>query len=256
LSALAKFEARSTELVDLLDVLSSLDWATKFAAPYVMGAEILEADRAQYQRALQLRSKNRTPAFNGLFVMCITNFELFVKEEVDEAVSRKAVAAQAFSNLDKPFQDNYISGVGKVMAGKSSGTVAGVPFSGFDELVKCFSKSYVEDGALRLMGDVFTLLMGNPTWEKLNKLLGTLGIDEPLGKELGSTASMKSQYANAKWSEVIRNAESAHEDALRRRNSIVHNVIPIALGDDDVRQALSFYGAFAAGLDQVIRKHV
>ena len=88
-----------------------------------------------------------------------------------ESTSRKAHAVQAFSKLDKPFQDNYISGVGKVIAGKSSGTVAGVPFGGFDELVKCFSKSYVEDGALRLMGDVFTLLMGNPTWEKLDKLL-------------------------------------------------------------------------------------
>jgi len=175
---------------------------------------------------------------------------------VPDSLKAGAHAVQAFSKLDKPFQDNYISGVGKVIAGKSSGTVAGVPFGGFDELVKCFSKSYVEDGALRLMGDVFTLLMGNPTWEKLDKLLRTLGIGDPLGKELGSTATMKSHFANAKWGEVIGNAELFHENALRRRNSIVHNVIPIALGDDDVRQALSFYDAFAAGLDGVITKHI
>ncbi len=188
--------------------------------------------------------------------MAITNFELFVKEEMDEAMSRKALAVQAFSKLDKTFQDNYISGVGKVIAGKSSGTVAGVPFTRFDELVKCFSKSYVEDGALRLMGEVFTLLMGNPTWEKLDRLLRTMGVVDPLGKELGSTTSMKTQFANAKWGEVIGNAESYHENALRRRNSIVHNVIPIALGEDDLRQTIAFYGAFAAGLNEVITKHV
>jgi hypothetical protein len=240
----------------VLDALSSLDWATKFAAPHVIGAQISNAERGQFQKALHLRSKSRTPAFNGLYVMSITNFELFVKEEIDEAMSRKALAVQAFSKLDKTFQDNYISGVGKVIAGKSSGTVAGVPFGRFDELVKCFSKGYVGDGALRLMGEVFTLLMGNPTWDKLTKLLKTLGVPDPLGKEFGSTSSMKSHFGNAKWGEVIANAESFHDNALRRRNSIVHNVIPIASGEDDVRQALSFYDAFAAGLNGVITAHV
>jgi hypothetical protein len=256
LTALTNFEARCAELVDILDALSSLDWAAKFAAPYVMAAPISNEERTQFQKALKLRSKNRTPAFNGLFVMSITNFELFVKEEVDEALGRKAIAVQAFSKLDKTFQDNYISGVGRVISGKSSGTVAGVPFGRFDEFVQCFAKTYVEEGDMRLMGDVFTLLMGNPTWDKLGKLLNMFGIGDPLGKELGSTSKMKSHFGNAKWTEVIANAEAFHETALRRRNSIVHNVIPLALGEDDVRDALAFYGAFAAGLDEVIVSHV
>jgi len=188
--------------------------------------------------------------------MSITNFELFVKEEMDEALGRKALAIQTFSNLDKTFQDNYISSVGKVIAGKSAGTVGGVPFTRFDEVVKSFSKSYVGDGALRLLGEVFTLLMGNPTWDKLAKLLETLGLEDPLGKELASTATMKSYFDNAKWGEIIENTEAFHENALRRRNAIVHNVIPIALVEDDVRDALSFYDSFAAGLDALISAHI
>jgi hypothetical protein len=242
--------------MDVLDTLSSLDWAARFAAPHVMVAQISGADRAKFQAALKMRSKSRTPAFNGLFVMSITNFELFVKEEMDEALGRKAVAAQAFSKLDKTFQDSYISSVGKVIAGKSAGTVGGVPFTRFDEIVKTFSKGYVGDGALQLLGEVFTLLMGNPTWDKLAKLLGTLGLGDPLGKELASTATMKFHFGNAKWGDIIENTETFHDNALRRRNSIVHNVVPIALVEDEVREALKFYDAFAAGLDAVVTTHV
>ena len=256
MSALTKFQARNAELVDVLDALSSLDWAARFAAPHVMGAQIQNSDRTKFQAALKLRSKSRTPAFNGLFVMSITNFELFVKEEMDEVLGRKASAAKAFSKLDQTFQDNYISSVGKVIAGKSAGTVGGVPFARFDEVVKTFSKSYVEDGGLKLLGEVFTLLMGNPTWDKLGKLLGTLGLDDPLGKELGSTPAMKSHFDNAKWGQIIESTESFHDNALRRRNSIVHNVVPIALVEDNVRDALAFYDAFATGLDTVLSAHI
>lgn len=256
MSALTKFQARSAELVDVLDTLSSLDWAARFAAPYVMGAPISNSDRATFQAALKMRSKSRTPAFNGLFVMSITNFELFVKEEMDDALGRKAVVTKEFSKLDKTFQDNYISSVGKVIAGKSAGTVGGVPFARFDEVVKSFSKSYVGDGSLRLLGEVFTLLMGNPTWDKLAKLLGTLGLEDPLGKELASTAKMKSHFGNAKWGDIIENTQAFHENALRRRNAIVHNAVPIALVEDEVRAALAFYDAFAVGLDEVVSAHV
>jgi hypothetical protein len=188
--------------------------------------------------------------------MAITNFELFVKEEMDDALVRKAKTTNEFSKLDITFRNNYISSVGKVIAGTSAGTVGGVPFTRFDEIVSSFSTIYTGNGDLRLLGEVFTLLMGNPTWERLIKLLETLGIDGPLGKELASTPAMKTHFNNAKWSEIIKNAESIHENSLRRRNSIVHNVIPIALADDDVRGALIFYGAFAAGLDAVVSAHV
>ena len=105
------------------------------------------------------------------------------------------------------------------------------------------------------MGEVFTLLMGNPTWDKLGKLLGTLGIPNALDKEFASTGSMKSHFANAKWTEVLKESESFHESALRRRNSIVHNIIPISLVEEDVRDTLKFYGAFATALNELIAKY-
>lgn len=255
MSALTKFQARSAELVDVLDILSSFDWAVRFAAPHVMAAQISNGDRTTFQSALKMRSKSRTPAFNGLFVMAITNFELFVKEEMDDALGRKAVATKEFTKLDKTFQDNYISSVGKVIAGTSSGTVGGIPFTRFDEITSIFSKNYVGDGALKLTGEVFTLLMGNPTWNRLTKLFGILGLEDPFGKELASTPAMKAHFGNARWTEIVENTESFHENALRRRNSIVHNVVPIALVDDEVREALRFYDAFAAGLDSVVSAH-
>ena len=256
MTALTKFQARNAELIDILDTLTSFDWALKFASPYMMAADIVDADRTRFQDSVKMRSKSKTPVFNGLFVMAITNFELFVKEEIDDSLGRKAVAIKNFAALDKTFQNNYISSVGKVIAGASSGTVGGIPFTRFDEIVSSFTKSYVGDGALRLLGDVFTLQMGNPTWDRLTNLFTTLGITDPLGKDLAKTSTMKAYYSNAKQANIIKDTKSFHEGALRKRNSIVHSIFPIALQDDEVREFIKFYDAFAAGINAVISAHL
>ena len=256
MSALSQLDLRGAELVDLLDAVSSFDWAARFAAQFVMAGGIADGDRAKFQQALRYRSKSRTPFFNGLFVLSVTNFELFIKELVDETINRKASKAKRFSSLDQKFQDNYISKVGSVIAGKSSGTVGGMPFARFDEVVTSFSTSYLGKAPLGLIGEVFTIVMGNPTWERLEKLLETVGVTDPLGKELASTTAMKSHFKNAKWGEIVENAKTFHEGTIRRRNAIVHNIIPLSLVEEDVRDAVAFFNAFASGLAEVVRVHI
>lgn len=256
MSALSQLEIRGAGLVDFLDALSSLDWATRFSAPFVLGAEIQEYDKADFKRALSNRSTSRTPAYNGLFIIAVTNFELFVKEFIDEILGRKARKAKTFGELDRAFQDNYMSSVGKIIAGKSSGVVSGVPYTKFSEVALTFSNSYLGTSPFSLMGDVFTLVMGNPTWERLEKLLQTVGVEDPMGKELASTDILKAHFDNAKWTEVVSKAKKFHENAIRQRNTIVHNVIPLSLVEKDVRASVTFFYAFAAGLDEVVRAQI
>ena len=96
-------------------------------------------------------------------------------------------------------------------------------------------------------GEVFTILMGNPTWGRLTSVLEAIGIAKPFDQAFGSSATVRA-WAKGTWTGNLKQAERKLDKLMETRNSIVHGAQPITIVEQDVIDACEFFEAIARAL--------
>ena len=203
-------------------------------------------EREKFEAALQGRRVALDSFYRGLFVASVSSFERFVKMFVSALVQKKSVGASKFSELHPTFQQQYIIRASQVMANVGSGSVKGIPFN-FSALQRSVGVCLTDTARPPLEGDVFTILMGNPTWSRLNDVLESLGIADPFNQSFGSNASIRS-WGQTSWKRNLSDAEAKLNELMDQRNLIVHAAQPITIVEQDILDACAFFEAMAGGL--------
>lgn len=184
--------------------------------------------------------------YRGLFVASVSSFEGFVKLLISALVQIKSAGARKYSDLPMNFQQQYVARVSQVLSHIGSGTVRGIPYN-FSALQKSLGVCFSDAGPPQLDGDVFTILMGNPTWERLGSVLQSLGIEGPFDQAFGSSASIRA-WASGSWKKNLSDAQAKLNDLIDQRNLIVHASHPVTIVEQDVFDAADFFEAMATAL--------
>jgi hypothetical protein len=199
-----------------------------------------------FESALRIRSTSLDAFYRGLFITTLSSFEGFVKLFVSALAQLKAEGVGKFSELPQKFQNQYLKRVGQVLSHIGSGAVQGIPYN-FTGIREGLGKCLVDSGRPALNGEVYTLLMGNPTWERLDKAFQSLGIEKPFDQAFGSSEHMKS-WGKAAWTKNLADGKSTLDKLIDDRNLIVHASSPISIVESDIIDAWDFLSAFGSAL--------
>jgi hypothetical protein len=89
--------------------------------------------------------------------------------------------------------------------------------------------------------------MGNPTWDRLESLLKSLGISNPFDQRFGSNAFIRN-WGKAAWKNNLSDAEAKLDILMDQRNLIVHAAQPKSIVEQDIVDACDFFEAMASAL--------
>lgn len=216
-------------------------------APIVMPLLAEHAhERAKFKAALESRRVALDSFYRGLFVTSVSSFEGFVKMFIPALVQIKSADASKFSDLPDSFRQQYVVRVSQVLSNVGSGSVKGIPYN-FSALQRNVGICFTDVARPPLDGDVFTILMGNPTWDRLKGLLESLGIPNPFDQRFGSNASIRG-WGKTAWKKNISEAEAKLDALMDQRNMIVHAAQPMTIVEQDIIDACDFFEAMASGL--------
>jgi len=152
--------------------------------------------------------------------------------------------------LPDAFRQQYIVRASQVLANVGSGSVKGIPYN-FSALQRNMGVCFADAARPPLDGDVFTILMGNPTWGRLESLLASLGIDKPFDQNFGSNAYIRS-WGKTGWRNSLSDAKAKLDALMNQRNLIVHAAQPVTIVEQDIIDACDFFEAIAGGLVDVM----
>lgn len=203
----------------------------------------LPQERNRFQAALKARRVSSDSLNRGLFLTTISAFEGFVKMMVSALVQRKSAGVDKFSDLPATFRQHYVVRASQVLSNVGSGTVKGIPYN-FSSLQSSIGACFMDAGRPSLDGEVFTILMGNPTWSRLTDVLQAIGIANPFDQAFGSSATVRA-WAKGSWKSNISEAEKKLNELMAARNSIVHVAQPTTIVEQDVLDACDFFEAIA-----------
>lgn len=203
-------------------------------------------EKAKWEAALKSRAIVLDSFYRGLFVASVSSFEGFVKMFVTALVQMKAAGANKFSELPEKLRQQYVIRASNVLANLGSGSVKGIPYN-FTALQKSVGICLTDAAPPPLEGDVFTILMGNPTWIRLKAILESLGIRDPFNQAFGSNASIRA-WGKTTWKKNLWEAQSRLDTLMDRRNLIVHAAQPVTIVEQDIIDACDFFESIGTGL--------
>lgn len=232
-------EIRST-LRSRTDLIDGVAAVATLVQPHLAD---LPHERNRFKAALTARRVSSDSMNRGLFLTSISAFEAFVKMMVSALVQLKSAGVGKFSELPATFRQHYVVRASQVLSNVGSGTVKGIPYN-FSSLQNSIGVCFTNAAKPLLDGEVFTILMGNPTWRRLNEVLEGIGIANPFDQAFGSSAAIRG-WAKGTWKGNLTEAEKKLDELMAKRNSIVHVAQPTTIVEQDVIDACEFFEAIA-----------
>lgn len=197
--------------------------------------------RAELKSLLQLGSPDPAVVHRGLLIQLNGIFEGFVKSLVSTHISAIAAKVDRFGDLEPDLQTTYSVHAARALSKLSEGSINGVSYN-FAALQSgmgsCFSggKPFVIDG------EVFTLLMGNCTADRVERLFKQIGLAEPFGEEVGRHKAAQKWSGEAGARRTSARVRDELDRQIETRNDLVHGLATKDVVLLDVERAADFFG--------------
>lgn len=243
--------AKSTIQSQIEEILNNAQIRQSFSSFFVANASELYAHqslrkdiRAELTRVLLLKKTDPSAIYRGLLLQLNSAFELFVKRLVGAVLLHHRSKVQKYSDLSVAIRNTHAVKSAEILRKLYDGKINGVNYD-FDHLQKSLGTCFSDKEEFDLTPDVFTLLMGNCTPERLEKLFSVIGISKPFDENTGKNQAIK------KWAKGIGPKQAANEarreleSQLSKRNEIAHGPNTMSVSPTDIEQAGAFYLALA-----------
>ncbi|MGE8142103.1 hypothetical protein ACQKOE_09030, partial [Novosphingobium sp. NPDC080210] len=138
-------------------------------------------------------------------------------------------------------QTTYAAHAGRALSRIFEGSINGInyDFSALQaEMGSCFSGN----SAFTINGEVFTLLMGNCTPDRLEKLFDQVGLPNPFGNAVGQNKIVQNWCGERKAGRAANRAKDELERQIATRNDLVHGFASKDVVLHDVERAALFFG--------------
>lgn len=221
--------ARATARSSIDEVVGNVKIRKTFNTFFVAHAGILYNRgaigglNAELGATLSLNQVDSAPVYRGLYVELHGIFERFIGAFTTACVDRIAAKATNYSNLDQTFKKSHSAHAAKVLAHIVAGDINGIRYD-FDGLTTKLGVCFSDNKPPLLVGNVFTVQMGNCTPKRLTDLFGVLGLGDPFDDDFGRHAAIKGLPGNATGARAAaKHANALLKEALKIRNRVVHD---------------------------------
>lgn len=210
------------------------------------------AVRARLSEAARLKATPSAALYRGLFVQANSIFEAYVRDLSSIAAEHIASKVTKYSDLPEKFRLQHIHLSGQILQQMKTGTLAGQKFD-FGRLTNALGQCFSDADKFSIMPEVFTLMMGNVTPDRLEKLFEKIGLPEPFNPGVGRSVAIKKAIGETRHTSAARLAKVKLHDVVGVRNTLVHGGLSATVDQSDLDEAIDFLEAMIEALDELAR---
>ena len=209
--------------------------------------------KASLLQALKAKSVDESALNRGLVIQANSVFEMFIRSLTAAVTDHISASVQPFSNTEKKFQNQFLAHAGRVMHHIPAGNVSGQSFD-FQALLDSVRACIANEVPYQIYSSAFSVLMGNCTPDKIEKLFGILGLAEPFSDDLGRSADLQRVLNERTHRRVAKLARDTLREQIDLRNDIVHGQLSRVVSAADVEQSVSFFRALMVALSDMVEQ--
>ena len=209
-----------------------------------------KVSRAILQEALKHKTSDPSTLYRSMIVQINGVFENYIRSLAAAVIEEHIETAKLYDELQLKFRNAYISHAAQVLTHIKAGNVQGVAYN-FDDLLKNLGKGLSGQKGYRLNAEVYTMLMGNCTAGRLEKLFDALSLPKPFSDSLGTDPDLKAHFEDKTKGRVAKRTEEMLDNQINLRNDIVHGDLTRAVDQGTVHDTLSFFRALISGLTRL-----
>jgi len=202
--------------------------------------------------ATKLKATPAAALHRGLFVQANSVFEAYVRDLSTIVIENRAANVDKYSDLPDTFRGQHIHYSGLILQHMKTGTLAGQKFD-FESLTAALGQCFTDASPFSIMPEVFTLLMGNVTSERLESLFGKIDLPDPFNVGVGGCSSIKQVFAERRNVVASRLARETLDNIVSKRNTIVHGDLSTTVEQSDLDEAIDFLEAMIKAIDELAR---
>lgn len=222
----------------------------------LMGALGYDASvRARLTEAARLKATPPAALYRGLFIQVNSIFESYVRDLSSIVAEVIASKVTKYSELPDNFRLQHIHLSGQVLQHMKTGTLAGQKFD-FGRLTNALGQCFSDSKEFSIMPEVFTLMMGNVTPDRLEKLFEKIGLPEPFNPGVGRSEAIKKVFGEARQASAARLAKEKLNEVVGVRNTLVHGDLSATVEQSDLDEAINFLVAMIEALDELARPSI
>lgn len=198
--------------------------------------------KGELQNLLQLGSPDAAVVHRGLLIQLNGVFEGFVGSLVSTHVTQIAAKVNRFDQLPLTLQSAYVVHASRALSKLNDGAINGIKYN-FSSLQANMGSCFSGMTPFEINAEVFTLLMGNCTSERLERLFGQVELMEPFGDPIGKHKSIQKWCGEGKARRGANRAKNELDEQIAMRNDLVHGHATKDVVLHDVERAAEFFGA-------------
>jgi RiboL-PSP-HEPN len=211
--------------------------------------------KSSLTRALALKLTDSNTLFRGLMIQVHANFENYIRLYISAVIAQKFESKETYSEIEEEVRHEHLIHVAKIILKIKSGSISGSNYD-FDTLLRNLGSCLTNRSKFALNSEVFTVLMGNCTPDRLENLFNALKLRAPFDVITGKNKSLKIWSGETSPARVASRTRQELGRQIDLRNDIVHGNITRAVSLTDLQISLQFFQALISALDEMAREQL
>ncbi|MEN4767285.1 MAE_28990/MAE_18760 family HEPN-like nuclease [Duffyella gerundensis] len=227
-------------------------------SPSILGAIYDSQSRLDITNALKEKSVSGDIFHRSMFIQAYSIFEFYIKAVTTEIIDTISFGKEKYSCFDQKFRDTHLVLTAKVLSHLKSGSVNGIPHN-FATTTKNLGDCLLNLEPFELNKEVFTLLMGNCTPERIDALFKNLNLPCPFDEKsssLGRHNGLQKHFASGKTAENTRQTTQKLKEMIDKRNDMVHGNITSTITLNELEETVEFTKFLVEALNDHICQNI
>ena len=203
--------------------------------------------------AEKLKSTSPSALYRGLFIQANSIFETYVRELSSIVADNIASGANRYSQLPENFRHQHIASSARILREINTGNLTHHKVN-FDKLISTLGKCFSDAEDFSLAPEVFTLIIGNITPERLDELFKKLNLQKPFEPGVGRSNTIQKVLKESRHLQAAKLAKIKLEEIVRHRNVLVHGDSNLAIDKSDLNETFDFLKAMIDALGDLAGK--
>lgn len=213
----------------------------------------IEDKIAKKNLQVALKDKDTDPSmlYRGLLVQLNGIFENFIRSLCAAILKQKSLCVGSYKDLDVSIQREHTYRSAMILSKIKENSIYGNSYD-FESLQNSWAKCVLNHKDYEIQPDVFTLLMGNCTSDRLTNLFRSLSMSDPFDDLLGRHSELRACTNERSHRRVAKFAKSSLDVHIALRNDIAHGNLTRAVTKDEFESCSKFYKALIEALSDKV----
>ena len=218
-------------------------------APTLFGVFSEQGKSSLLSQALADRNTDSSMLHRGLIVQVNAIFESFIRAVCESVLAARTEKASSFVEMDDTFRSEYIHHSAVILTHAKEGAVQGRSYD-FERLQTTLAGCILGKEGYEVRTEVFTMLMGNCTSDRLARLFRKLNLTDPFDDRVGDHAGLRKCANERSRRKAAKFARKTLDEQVRLRNEIAHGSLTKAVSFSELEFSAQFFREYMQAVTQ------